>query len=217
MEKKEFYRSNLPHFQQPGQAYFVTWTLKDAVPPKALSDYTSKMNLMQSAIQLAKQNNLDESAIQELRKDYSITRKKFMKAYEDVLHLKHKSIVNLSQVENNQIVIDALCYWNGKRLQNYAICVMSNHVHWVFRLFEKDENNQAVYLQDILQSVKRFSATQINKREGLQGNLWHKESYDTTIRDERHLYEAIEYTKNNPVSAKLVTNWFDWKGSLLFD
>ena len=26
-EKKEFHRNNLPHFQQPGQAYFVTWNL----------------------------------------------------------------------------------------------------------------------------------------------------------------------------------------------
>jgi REP element-mobilizing transposase RayT len=94
---------------------------------------------------------------------------------------------------------------------------MSNHVHWVFKLFEKDENNQDVYLQDILQSVKRFSAAKINKREGLQGNLWQKESYDTTIRNERHLYKAIEYTKNNPVNARLVTNWFDWKGSVLFE
>jgi len=31
MEKKEFHRHYLPHFQQPGQAYFVTWSLKDAV------------------------------------------------------------------------------------------------------------------------------------------------------------------------------------------
>src|SRR5659263_575603 len=30
MEKKEFHRHYLPHFQQPGQAYFVTWSLKVA-------------------------------------------------------------------------------------------------------------------------------------------------------------------------------------------
>ena len=35
MEKKEYYRRELPHFQQPGQSYFVTWNLKDAVPAKA--------------------------------------------------------------------------------------------------------------------------------------------------------------------------------------
>ena len=43
MEKKEHYRHLLPHFQQPGQAYFVTWNLKGAVPAKAFSSYTKKI------------------------------------------------------------------------------------------------------------------------------------------------------------------------------
>jgi hypothetical protein len=30
-EKKEYPRNNLPHFQQPGQAYFLTWNLKDVI------------------------------------------------------------------------------------------------------------------------------------------------------------------------------------------
>jgi putative transposase len=41
--KKEFYRHLLPHFQQPGQAYFVTWSLKDAVPKKALKRYSNEL------------------------------------------------------------------------------------------------------------------------------------------------------------------------------
>ncbi len=45
MEKKEFYRKHLPHFQQSGQAYFVTWCIKDAVPPKALESYTPTKKL----------------------------------------------------------------------------------------------------------------------------------------------------------------------------
>ncbi len=217
MEKKESYRSNLPHFQRPGQAYFVTWSLDDAVPPKALPYYSLKMATLQSNIQLAIKNKMDEKSINQLMTDYYIIRKKFMKAYEDLLHLEHKSIVNLSHPDNTQIVLDALCFWHGKRLQNHAICVMSNHVHWVFKLYEKDANNKPVYLQDILQSVKRFSATDINHREGLKGTLWQKESWDTTIRDEKHLYNAIEYTKNNPVKAKLVSDWKDWKGTMVWE
>lgn len=42
--KKEFYRHALPHFQQPGQAYFITWSLKDAVLKKALKRYSDKLN-----------------------------------------------------------------------------------------------------------------------------------------------------------------------------
>jgi len=123
----------------------------------------------------------------------------------------------LSKPENTRIVIDTLCFWQNKKLQNYAICVMSNHVHWVFQLFEKDINGKSVWLEDILQSVKQYSSTQINLFEGLKGALWHKESWDTTIRDNRHLYEAIEYTKNNPVAAGLVKDWRDWKGTMIFE
>jgi len=90
---------------------------------------------------------------------------------------------------------------------------MPNHVHWVLELLEKDKEGNPIYLQDILQSVKRHTANRINKAEGRTGNLWQKESFDTTIRDEKHMYYAIEYTLNNPVSAGLVKDRKDWPGS----
>ena len=75
---------------------------------------------------------------------------------------------------------------------------------------------QEMIKQDILQSVKRFTANQINKIEGRTGTLWHNESYDTTIRNEIHLHNAINYTLNNPVAAGLVKEWWEWKGTKLF-
>lgn len=217
MEKKEFYRQALPHFQQSGQAYFVTWCLKDAVPPKALEVYSRQLNELKSSIEISKKNNISEKMISDLKFAFYIARKKYMKAYDDLLHLQTKFIVNLSNDENTKIVLKSLCFWEGKRIQNYAICVMSNHVHWVFRVLENDENGDPIYLQDILQSVKRFSANKINKLENLSGTLWQGESYDTTIRDELHLHNAINYTLNNPVSAGLVKNWWEWKGTMYFE
>ena len=90
---------------------------------------------------------------------------------------------------------------------------MPNHIHWVFRVFEKDEKGHPVYLQDILYSVKRFTANSINKLENRTGPLWQKESFDTTIRDEKHLYYAVEYTLNNPVSAGIANQRHDWPGN----
>ncbi len=129
-----------------------------------------------------------------------------------MLDAARNSTVNLSKPENTKIIINALKYWEGKKLKNFAFCVMPNHVHWVFELLEKDEKGDPVYLQDILYSVKRFSATQINKLENRTGALCQKESFDTTIRDEKHLYYAVEYTLNNPVAAGFVNNWKDWFG-----
>ncbi len=225
MEKKEFYKHNLPHFQQPGQAYFITWSLKDAVPKKALIQYTRKLELLKSQIAGAGAANSDspdlkkrgsETAspeLQKLKMEYYLLRKKYIKAYDDLLDADRNPHINLSKPEHTNAIIETLKFWDGVKLENYAFCVMSNHVHWVFRVFEKDKNGKPVYLQDILYSVKRFSASRINVLENRKGELWQKESFDTTIRDEKHLVRAIEYTLNNPVSAGIVKEWKDWPGS----
>ncbi|SFE63838.1 Transposase IS200 like [Sunxiuqinia elliptica] len=217
MEKKEYYKHMLPHFQQPGQAYFVTWSLRDAIPPKALKRYSADLENIKA--QLNPNNFGSESTIpltvaqRDLLNEYHRVRKKYIRAYNDLLDLENHSSVNLVQSENRQVMLEALSYWHLSRLENYAFCIMPNHVHWVFRLFETTEQGKPVYLQDVLYSVKRFTARKINILESRTGALWQKESFDTTIRDMEHLHFAIEYTLNNPVSAGFVKNWAAWKGS----
>ncbi len=230
MEKKEAYRHILPHFQQPGQAYFVTWNLNDAVPPKALARYTQKLETLSARIfNYGKIINRESdfaalapekitrlqtaSSLEKLKQEYYLIRKKYIKAYDDLLDAAQNPIIDLSRPENTEIVFQSLQFWEGKKLKNLAFTIMPNHVHWVFELFEKDQEGIPVYLQDILQSVKRFSSNQINKVEHREGKLWQKESFDTTIRDEKHLYYAVRYTLQNPVKAGLVTDWRNWKGT----
>ena len=50
MPYKEHYRHILPHYQQPGQAYFMTWCLKNSIPPKALARYTKKLKELKTEI-----------------------------------------------------------------------------------------------------------------------------------------------------------------------
>jgi REP element-mobilizing transposase RayT len=217
MEKKEQYRKHLPHFQQPGQEYFITWCLKDAVPPKALESYTIQLKQIHFEIETAQRNQPNEQLLNELKIKRTIIRNKYMKAFDDLLHIQTEMIMDLSNDENTRIIIDALRFWEGKRLENYAICVMSNHIHWVFKVLDKNEKGEPVWLQDILQSVKRFTSNELNKHENRKGTVWHSESYDTTIRDNHHLYNAINYTLQNPVSAGLVKNWCDWNGTYYYE
>lgn len=104
-----------------------------------------------------------------------------------------------------------------EEIENHAYSIMPNHIHWVLELLENDEKGNPVYLQDILQSVKRHTSNRINKLEGRTGSLWQKESFDTTIRNEKHLYHAVEYTLNNPVNAGLVSDRNDWPGNYFND
>ena len=156
---------------------------------------------------------MNSNNINTIKKEYYLTRKKYIQAYDDLLDSQTSIGPNLSKKENTRILIDTLHFFDGKKIKNYAFCIMPNHVHWVFETLREDEQGNLVYLQDIMQSVKRFSATQINKSENRIGSLWQKESFETTIRNEKHLYNAIEYTINNPVKAGLAKNVDDWPGT----
>lgn len=215
MEKKEHYKHILPHYQQPGQAYFVTWSLKDAVPPKALKRYTQKQEELKNQIELYKSNNVEK--IKAIENEIQLVRKKYIEAFNYLLDGAKKPKIDLSKAKNIQILKEAISFWVGKKLTNFAYCIMPNHVHWVFQLFEKEENGNTVYLQDIMHSVKRFSSNEINKQVNRTGPLWQKESFDTTIRNETHLYYALEYTLNNPVAAGYVNDWRDWPGAWSLD
>jgi putative transposase len=238
MEKKEFHRHYLPHFQLPGQTYFVTWCLKDAVHSKALRFYTQKLEILKTqmtglglvdtdfsmeikcnskrmAIHLHESELVKSKSpeIVNLKKEYCAVRQKYYKTCDNLLAAKRYPLINLTKPENTEVIISSLKYWEGTKINNYAFTIMSNHVHWVFVLLEKDKDGKAVYLQDLMQSVKRFSANGINKLENRQGSLWQKESFDTTIRNEKHLRNAVAYTLNNPVVAGLVSEWKLWPGN----
>ena len=163
MKRKEYHRRHLPHFQQSEQAYFVTWSLKDAVPPKALESYSYQIQQLKMDIEIEKGKSIDLEQLNNLKQQLVVVRRNFLKAFDDILHLQTKHTIDLTKPANNKVVIDALCFWEDKRIRNYAICVMPNHIHWVFRVLESGENCQPVYLQDILQSVKRYSANQIGR------------------------------------------------------
>ena len=88
MEKKESYHHSLPHFQHPGQAYFVTWCLKDAIPQKALAEYTYKLKLLYTQIQYYKNKNVDDTILNSLKSEFNLIRKNYLKAFDDLLHLQ---------------------------------------------------------------------------------------------------------------------------------
>jgi len=212
MEKKEYYRHNLPHFQQSGQAYFVTWNLKDAVPPKAYARYVQRIEELKNQIDFQTRQKASDKTINELEAQYQSVKRKYVLFYNKLLDESSYHSINLINKENLQIVKEALHFWERRKIENHAYCVMPNHVHWVFRTLPKDDNGEPVYLQEILHSVKRYSANQINKSLERNGALWQKESFDTTIRNQTHLYRCIEYTLNNPVKAGYADDWRNWEG-----
>jgi REP element-mobilizing transposase RayT len=83
---------------------------------------------------------------------------------------------------------------------------MPNHLHVVFQLFSET-------LSNVVEAWKSVSARAINRVLGRRGKLWQDDYYDTLMRDEAQLRNAIEYTMKNPLKAGLR----DWKWATLSD
>ena len=213
--KKEHYRGNLPHFQQPGQWYSVTCSLLGAMPKGAMKKYAFQLEIAKENLTLVKANKSTQKELETVKGQYYKALKNYRLAYDKALHNSKSPKINLTTEINRPVLEEALRFWEGKRLTSHAWCIMSNHFHWVISLFEKDDNGNPVFLEDILHSVKLFSARRINENEGNEGQFWIHESFETTIRNNIHFNNVVNYVINNPVSAGLVYDWQNWPGTFL--
>jgi REP element-mobilizing transposase RayT len=238
--KKEHYRQKLPHFQQPGQWYSVTVSLEGAMAKYSLKLAVAKDNyhkLLEQEISRtrdmdpitigfpksmilkpeSKDKNFElgnsKSQLADTKAAYYTALRNYRLAYDKFLHKSTESTISLIKPINQEVIKEALRFWEAKKLHSHAWCIMSNHFHWVLTVFEKDELGEPLYLQDILHSVKQFTAKRINKIENREGQLWAHESFETTIRNNEHFANVFNYVINNPVSAGLVKSWEEWKGT----
>ena len=203
--KKEFYKRHLPHIQPAGGLFFVTYSLYGSIPK-------SKMNSIKNEYH----NIKADTALSD--KDTNVLKNRSRKIYLDKIDqiLNHKDNMGphwLKNPEIAKIVSDSLHYWNGIQLDLYAYCIMSNHVHVVFEMFDKKRVNNEKSLNEILHSIKRYSANKANKILNRTGQFWMNESYDYLIKNEKEIVRIIEYTLDNPIKAGICKERSDWKWS----
>ena len=98
----------------------------------------------------------------------------------------------LKNPECRNIVSDALLHFDNIRYNLLSYVIMPNHVHTV--LVPQEE----WMVQDIIKSIKHYSALQINKLLGRSGKVWQTEGFDRIIRDEEHYLNILRYINNNP-------------------
>ncbi|TVQ59408.1 MAG: hypothetical protein EA379_11200 [Phycisphaerales bacterium] len=99
-------------------------------------------------------------------------------------------------------VMDACAHWHGDRARIHLITVMPDHVHMILSPVERSPG-EWWSLQEIIHSVKSFSAHEIQKLRGESGPLWQTEYFDRLLRDADEFVEKWNYMLNNPVKARL--------------
>ena len=115
-----------------------------------------------------------------------------------------------------EIIVEALHYRHMQVYYLFAYCIMSNHVHVVFKPLKRAEG-EFYQLNRIMQSLKRHTARKSNRVLGTEGKFWQAESYDHVIRDDKELNRIIHYVITNPLNFRLVSKWEDWPWTYVQD
>jgi len=178
-------RRRLPHWEQQGATFFITFRLADAVPQKLLRQWKEELETWRKF----HPEPWDASTKYEYQK-------RFHDAREAWLDQGHGECI-LRRPQIAATIANSLRRFDGDRYALDSFVVMPNHVHVLVRPHEADS------LSEILHSWKSFSAKEINKLRERSGAVWQDENYDRMVRDFAELERYRDYIKENPVAAKL--------------
>jgi REP element-mobilizing transposase RayT len=175
-------RRHLPHWRQEDATYFVTFRLADSLPQARVRE------------RLADREAWHKAHPQPNDADWTEYHRRAFTKLETSLHEGHGTCC-LTDDDNALLVSGAMRHFDGTRCLLGCMVVMGNHVHAVVR------PNGACALESLMQSCKRFSATQINRRLGRTGmSLWQEELFDRIVRDTAHLRKAVRYVEKNALA-----------------
>jgi len=200
-------RGYLPHVKREGASYFVTFRLADSLPQDVLRKFQAERaeRLRQFHAQKAPAEKGGQPTspgidLEAIDRDYYRKLERFLDTGSGKCWLRRPEIADG--------VADALRFFAGQRYRLDAWVVMPNHVHAVLWPMP----NHA--LSDILQSWKRFTAREANKRLARTGEpFWQRESFDHWIRSDEEHARCCRYVANNPVKAGLCSAPEEWRWS----
>lgn len=177
-------KDKLPHWHQDGKIQFITFRLADSLPQ-------SKVNELKEKIQIFENHHprpWDETTLIEYHKIVSPEYEKFLdNGYGECI---------LKESRFRRIIKEAIFYYNDSKYEVIAFVIMPNHVHLLLRILKNNKLNK------IMQSIKRYSAREINKQLNRDGALWMKRYFDRIVRNREHLNHCLNYIKENPKYLK---------------
>lgn len=106
--------------------------------------------------------------------------------------------------EERSLALDACFHFHNDRCITRLATVMPDHVHLLITP-HKAEDGGWHRIQDLLHSIKSFSAKQINTLRGDSGPIWQDEYFDRIVRDDEEFREKWNYMAYNPVKAGLAS------------
>jgi putative transposase len=186
----ERHHKNLPHWQQEGATYFLTFRLDDSIPRHLLTIWQDERDIW---LRLH-----PEPWSPQIEEEYH---NRFSGRIDHWLDEGHGSNL-LQDPPASGIVASVLQTFDGMRYTHHAWVVMPNHVHALFTL------HIGWRLENTVKSWKGVSARKINTHFSREGSLWMMDYFDRLIRDEAHFWRCARYIRGNPAKAGLDVGTF---------
>lgn len=177
-------RNNLPHWQQEGACYFVTFRLADSLPEALLAPWRE----LRAAWIALNPKPWNEATEMEYHR-------RFSREIDERLDEGHGSFL-LKDPGNARIVANALGFFDRARYLMHAWVVMPNHVHALFSLAADS------LLEKQISSWKRFTTNKIHRLTGGSGAFWQEDYFDRMIRDGEHFGNVARYIARNPAKLR---------------
>lgn len=207
-----FRRRRLPHWDVDDATYFVTTCLAGSIPAQG----RIRLNELRQKLEIRPRPD-GMTTMQ-----WDDHKHKLVFAQFDNLLDMEPAVRHLENSEAASEVENCVRHFAGDRYDLLAYVVMPSHFHmlfhprssWIELLVEKEKNtgkpSRRTPRQQIMKSVKGYSAFRCNRLLGLSRTFWQDESYDHVVRDEDELFRIIDYIESNPVKASLVRWNQDW-------
>ncbi len=196
-EDVEITHRNLPHWEQAGRTYFITFRTADSLPRAVLELWYAQRNdwLQRQGIDPERPDWHDafERLPARLRREFNHT---FANRFHRHLDDCHGACV-LRQPRLAQIVGKSFLHFDGKRYEMGDFVVMPNHVHLLVQF------TGPVAMKKQCFSWKHYTATQINREVGQAGHFWQGESFDHLVRSPEQFEYLRQYIAENPRRANL--------------
>ncbi len=214
MQNKPEYTRTLPHYHPYGATFFVTFRLYGSVPQEFLENLSAWYESEKIRITHELKGEEQENAKTLLQRDY-------FRKYDLALDQCLSGPTFLKEPKAAQKVVEQLVRFDGQWYKLLAFTILPNHVH-VLLDFSIQQDTNGEYdkkryknLDYAMGRIKGASARFVNLVLGRTGNeCWQSEYNDRYIRDQRHLIAAVDYIKQNPVSAHQCKHWrehsFTW-------
>lgn len=179
-------QNRLPHWQQPGATYFVTFRMADAIP----ADLRAQWQEERTAWLKFHPQPWNDATEREYHRLFS-------GAIEGWLDAGHGSCC-LARTKVAAIVAECLGHFDGTRYVQHAWVIMPNHVHALFSLHRNWQ------IEKVVHTWKSFTANRVNAVLARRpSQFWQRDYFDRLVRDERHFANCIRYIRRNPEKARL--------------